>query len=63
MVDVKPARRLADLKVASTFEWTREIVEARGWRYEVATEPSAVELENVRNTDILLSRQCLTLVA
>ena len=39
VVDVKPARRLADPKVASTFEWTREIVEARGWRYEVATEP------------------------
>jgi hypothetical protein len=48
VVDVKPARRLADPKVASTFAWTREIVEARGWRYEVATEPSSVELENVR---------------
>jgi TnsA endonuclease N terminal len=48
VVDVKPARRLADPKVAFTFEWTRELVEARGWRYEVATEPIAVELENVR---------------
>ncbi len=48
VVDVKPARRLADPKVAFTFEWTRELVEARGWRYEVATEPNAVELENVR---------------
>jgi hypothetical protein len=46
LVDVKPARRLA--KVAFTFEWTRELVEARCWRYEVATEPIAVELENVR---------------
>jgi hypothetical protein len=46
LVDVKPARRLA--KVAFTFEWTRELVQARGWRYEVATEPIAVELENVR---------------
>lgn len=35
-------------EVAATFEWAREVVEARGWRYEVATEPSVVELENVR---------------
>lgn len=48
VVDVKPARRLADPKVAFTFAWTRELVEARGWRYEVATEPDAVELENIR---------------
>lgn len=48
VVDVKPARRLADPKVAFTFEWTRELVEARGWRYEVATEPDVVALANVR---------------
>lgn len=48
VVDVKPAHRLADPKVAFTFEWTRELVEARGWRYEVATEPDAVELANIR---------------
>lgn len=33
-------RRLADLKVASTFEWTREFVEARGWRQELLIELS-----------------------
>lgn len=48
VVDVKPARRLADPKVAFTFGWTRELVEGRGWRYEVATEPNSVELANVR---------------
>lgn len=48
VVDVKPARRLADPEVAFTFEWTRELVEAKGWRYEVATEPIAAELQNVR---------------
>lgn len=48
VVDVKPARRLSDPNVAFTFEWTRELIEARGWSYEVATEPVAVELENVR---------------
>ncbi|WP_309226812.1 MULTISPECIES: TnsA-like heteromeric transposase endonuclease subunit [unclassified Mycolicibacterium] len=48
VVDVKPAHRLADTKVASTFEWTCELVEARGWRYEIATEPNPVELANDR---------------
>ena len=48
VVDVKPARRLADPKVAFTFGWTRELVEERGWHFEVATEPPAVELGNVR---------------
>jgi hypothetical protein len=48
VVDVKPAWRLADPKVAFTFGWTRDVVEARGWLYEVATEPSGVELANVR---------------
>jgi hypothetical protein len=31
-----------------TFEWTRDAVEAHSWRYEVATEPPGVELENFR---------------
>lgn len=48
VVDVKPARRLADPKVAFTFGWTRQVVEERGWRFEVATESPAVELGNVR---------------
>jgi hypothetical protein len=48
IMDVKPARRLADPKVAFTFGWTREVVESRGWCHEVATEPPAVELANVR---------------
>jgi len=48
VVDVKPAWRLADPKVAFTFGWTRQVVEERGWRFEVATESPAVELGNVR---------------
>ena len=48
VVDVKPARRLADPKVAFTFRWARQVIEERGWRFEVATEPPAVELGNVR---------------
>ncbi len=48
VVDVKPALRVAHPKVAFTFDWTRELVEERGWRFEVATEPPVVELGNVR---------------
>jgi hypothetical protein len=46
VVDVKPRHRLDKPEVARTFEWTRTLVEERGWRYEV--EPPAVRLENVR---------------
>src|SRR5262249_38222430 len=28
--------------------WTRELVEGRGWRYEVWSEPPAAELGNIR---------------
>ena len=48
VVDVKPRHRLADPKVSSTFAWTRTIVTAQGWRYEVATEPPVIELANIR---------------
>ncbi|WP_424183589.1 hypothetical protein ACOBQX_16515 [Actinokineospora sp. G85] len=30
------------------FDWTRQAVESRGWRYEVWSEPPHAELENVR---------------
>jgi hypothetical protein len=48
VVDVKPAAQLARAKIAETLAWTRQVVDARGWRYEVWTEPSTVELENLR---------------
>lgn len=48
VVDVKPQRRLAKPEVAFTFAWTREAVEARGWRYEVWSEPDPHVLENIR---------------
>jgi hypothetical protein len=48
VVDVKPARRLADPMTAFTFGWTRAAIESRGWRYEVASERPKVELDNVR---------------
>ncbi len=48
VVDVKPRTRLDNPTVRTTFGWTRELVEALGWRYEVWSEPAAVELANVR---------------
>ena len=48
VVDVKPRSRWSDPTVAFTLGWARSVVEAQGWRYEVAGEPSEVELANVR---------------
>lgn len=48
VVDVKPRVRLAYPLNVVTFAWTRGLVESRGWRYEVWSEPLHVELENVR---------------
>ena len=48
VVDVKPTAKLTEPKVAETLAWTRKVVDGKGWRYEVWTEPSTVELENLR---------------
>ncbi|WP_405928037.1 TnsA-like heteromeric transposase endonuclease subunit [Streptomyces griseus] len=48
VVDVKPLHRLSRPEVVFTFGWTRRAVEARGWKYEVWSEPPTGELENVR---------------
>ncbi len=48
VVDVKPRGRLKDPGTRSTLDWTRALVEERGWRYEVWSEPPATELRNVR---------------
>lgn len=48
VVDVKPARRLARPEVAFTFAWSRRVIESRGWRFEVWSEPAPVEVDNVR---------------
>ncbi|MFZ3595745.1 TnsA-like heteromeric transposase endonuclease subunit [Streptomyces sp. BH104] len=48
VVDVKPLHRLSKPEVGFTFSWTRQVVESRGWKYEVWSEPPAVELGNIR---------------
>lgn len=48
VVDVKPQHGLAKPVTAFTFAWTRAVVESRGWRYDVSSEPLQTELNNVR---------------
>jgi hypothetical protein len=48
VVDVKPAHKLSDDKVAFSFAWSRAVIESRGWRYEVWSEPPVAQLENIR---------------
>ena len=48
VVDVKPRVQLSKPGVRSQFEWTRRILEARGWEYRVESEVDAVLLENIR---------------
>ena len=48
IVNVKPADRLDDPKVAATFEWAGQAFRARGWHHEVWTGAPEVLLGNVR---------------
>lgn len=48
LVDVKPRERLESVRVAETLEWVRSTIESIGWRFEVASEQPAIELQNVR---------------
>jgi hypothetical protein len=48
VIDVKPAHLLDKQTVAYTFGWTRLLVEARGWQYEVWSGAPSAELENLR---------------
>jgi len=48
VVNVKPAERLVDPKVAEALGWAGAVFAERGWRHEVWTGAPAVELSNVR---------------
>jgi hypothetical protein len=48
VVDVKPRHRLDKPQVAFTFTWTRQVVQDRGWGYQVWGEPASAPLANVR---------------
>lgn len=48
VVNVKPADRLADPKVAEALAWAGATFAEQGWRHEIWTGASAVLLSNVR---------------
>jgi hypothetical protein len=48
IVDVKPVVQLSDPRIRCTLDWTRKLVERRSWRYEIWSEPPAIELRNSR---------------
>jgi hypothetical protein len=48
VIDVTRAEKLNDPKFKAMFDRTRRVVEARGWRYEIANEPPKVEFLNIR---------------
>jgi hypothetical protein len=48
VVNVKPAGRLADPKVAEALAWPGDLFTGHGWRYEVWSGCDPVLLENVR---------------
>jgi hypothetical protein len=48
VVNVKPAGRLADPKVAAALAWPGELFTAHGWRYDVWSGCDPVLLDNVR---------------
>ena len=48
VVDVKPLRLLSKPEAGAALAWTRELVEGRGWRYEVWSEPPEAQLSNLR---------------
>ena len=48
VVDVKPRLQLCRPKVSFTLAWAKDVVEQRGWRYEIWSEPPEAELGNLR---------------
>lgn len=48
VVNVKPADRLDDAKVADALGWAGAVFAERGWRHEIWTGAPAVQLSNVR---------------
>ncbi len=48
VVNVKPADRLSDPRVAERLDWPGRLLKAHGWRYEVWSGCESVLLDNVR---------------
>ena len=48
VIDVTRTKKLDNPKFKRMLDRTRQVVEARGWRYEIANEPPKVEFLNIR---------------
>ncbi|MGW4838614.1 TnsA-like heteromeric transposase endonuclease subunit [Streptomyces globisporus] len=48
VVDVKPRDLLTRPKVAFSLGWARDVVESRGWEFQVWSEPPEAEMTNLR---------------
>ena len=48
VVDVKPAKMLADTEVAAALGWAGRVCAARGWKFEIWSGADPVLLRNVR---------------
>lgn len=48
VVNVKPASKLTDPKVAETLAWPGRLIEDHGWQYEIWTGDDPVVLDNLR---------------
>lgn len=48
VVNVKPAERLEDPKIAEALAWPGELIEGHGWQYEIWSGADPVVLANVR---------------
>lgn len=48
VIDVKPARRLEKPEIADALGWAGDIIQSRGWKYRIVSEPDPVLLSNIR---------------
>lgn len=48
VVDVKPKARLGAPRVRESLDWSRRVIEDRGWEFRIETEPDPVVALNVK---------------
>jgi hypothetical protein len=48
VIDVTRAKKMSDPEFRRRLDLTRQVIESRGWRYEVVHEPPRVEFLNIR---------------
>jgi TnsA endonuclease-like protein len=48
VIDVVRSARLQDPGIRQKLEMTRRVIESRGWRYEIASDPPPVRYLNIR---------------